>query len=414
MLVGKTLLPPGTLLDNRYLVEEILGTGGFGAVYRVSDQQSEGALFALKEVIEPTQQERDRLAHEGELLERLHYPALPRVYRLFTDEQDNRSYLLMEFIHGLNLELVRQQQHHWRFTVPEALEIMNPVINAVIYLHRQHPPLLHRDIKPANIVLKTTSREAMLVDFGIAKEYDPQNTTTMLRHGSPGYAAPEHYSSGTDPRTDIYGLGATMYTLLTGYVPVDALMRMTHQTSKGKDPLEPVKHLTAEVPGPVAYVIHRALSLRAEARFETVAEFWQALYQASLNNPSPMHRFWSLSAASLRVRASSVTAHAPTLAFLNRSLASHTWRQRILPLLVLVLLLLGLGLGSEFRSQVMNQPGTVPTPQIPTQHQPTQTAPSRSHYVAPISTPVSHHPVKTHHQHHRDGSNSGNQGGQGG
>ena len=413
MFVEKTLLSPGTLVQNRYLVEEILGTGGFGAVYRVSDQQSEGALFALKEVIEPTQQERDRLAHEGELLERLHDPALPRVYRLFTDEQGNRSYLLMEFIHGLNLELVRQQQPHWRFTVPEALEIMTPVINAVIYLHRQHPPLLHRDIKPANIVLKTISREAILVDFGIAKEYDPENTTTMLRHGSPGYAAPEHYCSGTDPRTDIYGLGATMYTLLTGYVPVDALMRMTHQTSKDKDPLEPVKHLTAEVPGPVADVIHRALSLRAEARFETVEQFWQSLYQASLDYPSPPPRLWSLSAASLRMRARSVTEHVPTLAFLNRSPASYTWRQRILPFLLLVLLLIGLGLGSEFRSQVMNQPGTVPTPSIPTQHQPTQTAPSRSRKVAPVSTQVSHPPVKTHHPYHGDGSNSDNQGGQG-
>jgi serine/threonine protein kinase len=253
----------------------------------------------------------------------------------------------------------------------------------------------------------------MLVDFGIAKEYDLENTTTMLRHGSPGYAAPEHYCSGTDPRTDIYGLGATMYTLLTGNVPVDALMRLTHQTSKGKDPLEPVKHLTAEVPGPVADVIHRALSLRAEARFETVEQFWQALYQASLHYPSPPPRLWSLSAASLRMRARSVTERVPTLAFLKRSPASHTWRQRILPLLLLVLLI-GLGLGSEFRSQVMNQPGTGPTPQIPTQHQPTQTAPSRSRNGAPISTPVFHHPVKPHHQHHGDGSNSNNQGGQGG
>ena len=146
--------------------------------------------------------------------------------------------------------------------------------------------------------------------------------------------------------------------------------------------------------------------------FETVEQFWQSLCQASLQYPSPPPRLWSLSAASLRMRARSVTERVPTLAFLNRSPASHTWRQRILPLLLLVLLI-GLGLGSEFRSQVMNQPGTVPTPSIPTQHQPTQTAPSRSRKVAPVSTQVSHPPVKTHHQRHGDGSNSDNQGGQG-
>jgi serine/threonine protein kinase len=86
---------------------------------------------------------------------------------------------------------------------------------------------VHRDIKPSNIIVPARGGEAVLVDFGLAKEYVIDNTTTLIRHGSPGYAAPEQYGSGTSPQTDIYGLAATLYTLLTGTVPIDAITRVT-------------------------------------------------------------------------------------------------------------------------------------------------------------------------------------------
>src|SRR6266567_4781435 len=182
------ILSPGAIVQDRYVVEELLGRGGFGAVYRVRDQHAPEQIFAIKEVVDPSEQDRDRLTHEWQLLQQLHHPALPRVYRVFDGEQGDRAYLLMEYIEGTNLEILRRQQ----------------------------PPIIHRDMKPANIILTTTGDKAVLVDFGIAKEYDPDGTTTTLRHCSPGYGAPEQYSTGTDTRTDIYGLGATVYTLVTG------------------------------------------------------------------------------------------------------------------------------------------------------------------------------------------------------
>src|SRR5438445_12582237 len=109
-------------------------------------------------------------------------------------------------------------------------------MDAITYLHKQHPPVLHRDIKPSNIIVPAGG-PPVLVDFGIAKEYEPDSTTTTVRRCSPGYGAPEQYSSGTNNRTDIYGLGATFYVLLSGIVPADAFNRMIRLGSKESDKL---------------------------------------------------------------------------------------------------------------------------------------------------------------------------------
>src|SRR6266699_470648 len=409
MLAGKMLLLRGAVVGDRYLVEEILGTGGFGAVYLVSDRQADGALFALKEVIEPTQYARDRLAREGELLERLQHPALPRVFRLFIDEQSERVYLLMEYIEGLDLEQVWRERPDRRFALPEVLDIIAPIIEAVAYLHRQHPPVLHRDIKPANIILRATDHTAMLVDFGIAKEYNPENTTTELRHGSPGFAAPEHYGTGTDPRTDIYGLGATVYTLLTGNVPEDALVRLTNLGNRGKDALTPMNQLAPAIPASVADAVHRALSLRQDARFETVEQFWRELKLASLENPLSATRLWLFPAAHMRLRARRVVAQVPTLSFFKRSPASRPWRYGIIPLLLS--LLIGFSIVKGFWPTGVSQPGTRPATPTPTRVHVTPKAPMRPENAATPSTPSTNHQGGSHHQKHKHGGGDQTQGG---
>jgi eukaryotic-like serine/threonine-protein kinase len=159
-----------------------------------------------------------------------------------------------------------------------ALTLLDPIVDALTYLHQQEPPILHRDIKPANIVVPLDGSIAALVDFGTAKEALPENTTTMFRHGTPGYAALEQYSSAgiTDVRTDVYGLGATLYTLLTGVKPDDAVKRVT--TEKGGRALQPVHVLAPDIPRPVSRAISRALSLHYVDRFATVEDFWHALH----------------------------------------------------------------------------------------------------------------------------------------
>src|SRR5690348_3543216 len=278
-------LPTGSVIHNRYVVEKVLGRGGFSAVYLVRDQRVRQNLFALKEVIDPQKRERERFRFEAEVLRRVDHPSLPRVYRVFEDEANNRAYILMDYIEGPNLEVLRRQQEEKRFSVQQVLSIMGPIMNAVAYLHQQKPPIIHRDIKPANIIVPTSGDEAVLVDFGIAKEFDPESTTTAVRHASPGYGSPEHYATGTNPRTDIYSLGATMYTLLTGHVPVDAFYRTTQMGSRGIDPLEPIHTYAPNVPHHMAEAIYRAMELDSEKRFSSVQEFWQALTNES---PAPI------------------------------------------------------------------------------------------------------------------------------
>ena len=142
----QTTLPVGSIVGGRYQVEKLLGKGGFGAVYLVRDQRVQQNLFALKEVIDPNIQERKRFVFEADLLRRLDHPALPRVYHVFEDDRNERAYMLMDYVEGANLEVLRQQQPNRRFSVPQVLSIMAPIMNAVYYLHNQQPPVIHRDI----------------------------------------------------------------------------------------------------------------------------------------------------------------------------------------------------------------------------------------------------------------------------
>lgn len=273
----QTPLPIGSIVHDRYLVENLLGKGGFGAVYLVKDQRVQQNLFALKVVIDPKRLERKRFVFEADLLKRLDHPALPRVYLVFEDEKNDRAYMLMDYVEGANLEVLRQRQPGKRFSIQQVLSIMAPIMDAVSYLHTQQPPIIHRDIKPSNIIVPSSGERAVLVDFGIAKEYDPESTTAAIRHASPGYAAPEQYRIGTNTRTDIYSLGATIYALLTGVVPTDAFYRTTQQESRRIDSLEPIQRFAPDVPQHVINAIYRAMALDMNDRFPTVQEFWRAL-----------------------------------------------------------------------------------------------------------------------------------------
>jgi eukaryotic-like serine/threonine-protein kinase len=283
-----TTLPPGSIVGGRYLVEELLGKGGFGAVYKVRDQRVPHNIFALKEVIDPVKKERKRFVFEADLLRRVDHPALPRVYHVFEDDKNERAYMLMDYVEGSNLEVLRRHQPNKRFSVPQVLNIMAPIMSAISYLHNQQPPVIHRDIKPSNIIVPVSGNEAVLVDFGIAKEFYPDSTTTAIRHASPGYAAPEQYGIGTNTRTDVYGLGATVYTLLTGIVPADAFYRTTNLGSKGIDPLESIHRIAPNVPQYVADAIYRAMAVDKNDRFPTVQDFWQELNAHPIEaSPSP-------------------------------------------------------------------------------------------------------------------------------
>ena len=147
-------------------------------------------------MIDPNKKERKRFVFEADLLRRLDHPALPRVYYVFEDDKNERAYMLMDYVEGENLEVLRRHQPNMRFPVPQVLNIIAPIMNAISYLHNQQPPIIHRDIKPSNIIVPASGNEAVLVDFGIAKEFHPDSTTTAVRHASPGYASQMFMDSG--------------------------------------------------------------------------------------------------------------------------------------------------------------------------------------------------------------------------
>jgi serine/threonine protein kinase len=270
-------LEPGEVINNRYRIVKMLGQGGFGAVYRAWDTNF-NMPCALKENLETRPQAQRQFEREARMLRGMKHPNLPLVTDYFILEGKGQ-YLVMDFVEGQDLQQMLEQQGG---ALPEAqvLDWVCQICDALVYLHSQKPPIIHRDIKPANIRI-TPQGEAMLVDFGIAKLFDPKlETTTGARAVTPGYAPFEQYGQGvTDQRTDIYALGATLYALLTGQRPAESIQRTI------KDGLAPPQSINPHISGRASAAIHRALEMDPDKRFQSAAEFKQAL--SGVAQPGP-------------------------------------------------------------------------------------------------------------------------------
>jgi serine/threonine protein kinase len=295
MIQKPQTLPGGTIVEGtngtRYVIEDLLGVGGFSAVYRIQEQRTK-KVFAFKEIFNAYDRDRRHLLSEAELLRRQRHPALPEVHQVFEDTVSNRVYILMDYIEGKDLETLRRARPERHFSLAMTLTLMAPIVDAIAYLHCRQPPIVHRDIKPANILVPDDDGGmSRLVDFGLAKEYIENKTTSAFRYGTPGYAAPEQYGQGTNPRTDIYALGASFYTLLTGVVPPDALIRSLNRDRT--DPLRLADQINRTIPGSVAAVLERSMRLHHEERFASVEAFWQALKAAAPHSLAEPHQLFT-------------------------------------------------------------------------------------------------------------------------
>ncbi len=259
----------GSLLNNRYRILSILGQGGMGSVYRARDENL-GVYVAVKENLFLSDEYGRQFQREASILASLRHPNLPRVGDYFTLAGQGQ-YLIMDFIEGEDL---RQRIERLSSISDQDVVLIGSLIcDALNYLHTRKPAVIHRDIKPGNIKI-TPDGDIVLVDFGLAKIMQgSEATTTGARAMTPGYSPPEQYGTGrTDPRSDIYSLGATLYAALTGVIPEDGLARAT-----GKAMLTPIRSHQPKVNRKLAMAIERALEIEPEDRYQTVDEFKHAL-----------------------------------------------------------------------------------------------------------------------------------------
>jgi serine/threonine protein kinase len=264
-------LPAGTFLHNRYRIVSILGQGGMGAVYRANDEHL-GIPVALKENLFLTEEYSRQFQHEARILANMRHPGLPHVADYFVIDGQGQ-YLVMDYIEGEDL----RQRMERTGPLPErdAIIIGISVLDALYHLHTRQPAVIHRDVKPGNIKV-TPEGSAVLVDFGLAKFFEPnQATQTGARAMTPGYSPPEQYgTSRTDVRSDIYSLGATLYAALTGAIPEDGLNRMT-----GKAELTDLRRLRPKITRRLADVIERAMEVEPDDRYQTAEDFRRALIE---------------------------------------------------------------------------------------------------------------------------------------
>jgi serine/threonine protein kinase len=275
------MIAPNTLLQNRYLVLNQIGQGGMGAVYVATDQRF-GSTVALKETFFDEPGLRKAFEREARLLNHLRHPALPRVSDHFAE--DEGQFIVMEFIAGDDLA-EKLRERGGAFPLSEVLNWADQLLDALDYLHTQEPPIIHRDIKPQNLKL-TPRKHIVLLDFGLAKgtlAHQAAGTATKSVFGySRNYAPLEQIQgAGTDPRSDLYSLAATLYHLMTNVTPPDALARATAVLNGQPDPLILANEVHPQVTPAVAEIISKAMAQNAGLRPQTAAEMRELMREAA-------------------------------------------------------------------------------------------------------------------------------------
>jgi len=277
--INNIMIEPGALLQNRYRILKQIGQGGMGAVYVATDERFHSTV-AIKQTFFDDPMLRKAFEREAHLLNHLRHVALPRVSDHFVEGEG--QFLVMEFIEGD--ELAESLQQRGAFALADVLRWADELLDALDYLHTHEPPIVHRDIKPQNMKL-TPRGQIVLLDFGLAKgatKGTPATATASVFGYSRNYAPLEQIQgTGTDTRSDLYSLAATLYHLLTGVAPIDGLTRASAVINQQPDPLRPAHLVHAQVPESVSKILYRAMSLKATLRPATAAEMRNALRQAS-------------------------------------------------------------------------------------------------------------------------------------
>lgn len=265
-------LAPQSMLHQRYLIVGQAGRGGMSAVYQAVDTLSGNRHVAIKEMSQghldssELAEATSRFQQEAALLRSLQHPNLPRIYDGFSEF--GRSYLVMEYIDGKTLLQMLKESGGRPLPIPLVLSYAIQLCDVLTYLHSQNPPIIFRDLKPTNVMVKENGH-VMLIDFGIARFFKEGQAQDTVFLGSPGYAPPEqHGTSQTNPRSDLYSLGATLHCCLTGRDPFHA---------KDRFAFPPVHQLNPLVPVELDQLIQRMVSMDEQQRPNSAQEVRQAL-----------------------------------------------------------------------------------------------------------------------------------------
>ncbi|MUG96849.1 protein kinase [Scytonema sp. UIC 10036] len=280
------LLSPGTrLVGGTYIINKVLGQGGFGITYLANDSKlqrsvaikelfprmfvtRQGKQVSLRSSTQPSDYEylKKRFIEEAHALSRFNHPGIVNVYAVF--EENNTAYITMEFLNGKTLQKLVKEQG--KLPEKQAIAYIEKIGEALTIVHQAN--LLHRDIKPDNIIVTDNGR-VVLIDFGAARAFVADKTQQMTAIYTDGYAPLEQYASKarTGPYTDIYALGATLYYLLTGKEPVSSPNR-----NCGVE-LPSVRKLNPEVSDTVAHVVMQAMEMKYEQRPQSVRDFLSKL-----------------------------------------------------------------------------------------------------------------------------------------
>jgi len=275
----------GSLLGGRYRIVQLVGKGGFGAVYKALDERFQGQrVVAIKELsdaqVSPSEKAKalQDFRREANLLVQLSHPNLPNVSDFF--EEGGKAYLVMEFIEGETLE---KKQDEAGGPLDEAL-VMGwalQLCNVLHYLHTRPHPIIFRDMKPSNVMV-TRDREIKLIDFGIARFFKATVTKDTSLLGSQGYAPLEQYGRGqSDARSDIYALGATLYDLLTNEVPADSPTRRVNPQA-----FQTPRQLNPAISSATEAIVLKSMEEEPRDRFQSAAEMYQAIVTSGVVPPN--------------------------------------------------------------------------------------------------------------------------------
>ncbi|HWX42932.1 MAG TPA: serine/threonine-protein kinase, partial [Blastocatellia bacterium] len=288
----------GTLLDDKYRLDEKIGEGGMGTVYRGTHVQMEHtiAVKILHQHLASDHTALERFRREARAAAQIRHPNAVSVTDFGVTKDSGIAYLVMEFLEGndLRIKINRDKQLDYY----EALIIMNQVCAAVYAAHNKG--IIHRDLKPDNIWLVQSDKALEMVkvlDFGIAKlKTSSDKATSLTQHGmivgTPYYMSPEQCrGEDLDPRSDVYSLGVILYQLLTGRVPFDGespiAVVLKHNTEKPR----PLRAYRPDMPPEIEGVVLRALAKKKEDRQETaiqLAQEFEAALDASGIQPGPI------------------------------------------------------------------------------------------------------------------------------